>query len=138
MTKKLLFITALLVSSFNLFAQMGEVWPTYSRQDFTLNSNAEIIDESQTVEYFSYYLFINNNEFIHCTNNITSLYKIISRKSSPQFEDYTVVSEVGNTYMMRFAKKDKYIVTTSIDKGFSVYAACYEPYNTQVFNNINR
>lgn len=138
MTKKLFFVAALLFSSFNIFAQMGEVWPTYSRQDFTLNSNAEIVDESETVEYYSYYLFINNNEFIHCTNNITSLYKIISRTNSEQFNDYTVVSEVGNTYMMRFAKKDKYVVTTSLDKGFSVYAACYAPYNTHVFNNLNR
>ncbi len=138
MTKKILITIALIISGFVAMAQKGQVWPTQTRQDFDINSDGEITKQYDVQDYNSYYLFINNNEFIHCTNDITSLYKIIKRTENKDYIDYTVVSEVGNTYYMRFAQNEKYIVITNLEKGYSIYEACYTPYTTQVFSNINK
>lgn len=138
MSKKLLLLAAFLMTGLISFAQKGQVWPTESRQEFDLDANGNITKEYESQVYYSYYLFINNNEFIHCTNGITSLYKIIKRNENRDYVDYTVVSEVGNQYAMRFAEKEQYIVITNLDQGYSIYIGCYKPYVTAVFDNINR
>lgn len=138
MKKTLSILTVLLLASLLSFSQKGQVWATETRQEFDIDSDGNITKEYKSNPYYSYYLFINNNEFIHCTNSITSLYKINSRTESKDFVDYVVVSEVGNTYHMRFSQKDSYVVITSLANKFSVYIGCYKPYNTKVFNNINR
>ena len=136
--KKVLSLLLLLAASTGLWAQKGQVWPSETRQEFEIDENGKITKEYAAQDYNSYYLFINNNEFIHCTGTITSLYKIVSRKQRDGGVEYTVVSEVGNTYQMFFHEKDKYMVLSSRDKGFSVYIECKTPYTTQVFDNINR
>lgn len=136
--KKVLSLMLLLAASTGLWAQKGQVWPSETRQEFEIDENGKITKEYAATDYNSYYLFINNNEFIHCTGTITSLYKIVSRKQRDGGMEYTVVSEVGNTYQMFFHEKDKYMVLSSRDKGFSVYIECKAPYTTQVFDNINR
>lgn len=128
----------LLAASTGLWAQKGQVWPSETRQEFEIDENGKITKEYAATDYNSYYLFINNNEFIHCTGTITSLYKIMSRKQRDGGVEYSVVSEVGNNYQMFFHEKDKYIVLSSRDKGFSVYIECKSPYKTEVFDNINR
>lgn len=138
MTKKILLFTTLLLSTLFSFAQKGDIWPTFSRQEFDISADGQILNEYQAQDYNSYYIFINNNEIIHCTSTITSLYKIINRNVAADYTDYTVVSEVGNQYVMRFNKKEKYVIITSVEKLFSVYIACYAPYNTKVFDNLNR
>lgn len=131
-------IVAFLFLTLGVSAQKGQVWPTESRQEFDVDSDGNITKEYETTTYYSYYLFVNNNEFIHCTNGITSLYKIINRTESQDYTDYNVVSEVGNSYMMRFSESEKYIVISAVDKGYSIYIGCYTPYTTNVFNNLNR
>jgi hypothetical protein len=136
--KKVLSLMLLLAASTGLWAQKGQVWPSETRQEFEIDENGKITKEYAAGDYNSYYLFINNNEFIHCTGTITSLYKIVNRKQRDGGVEYSVVSEVGNNYQMFFHEKDKYIVLSSRDKGFSVYIECKAPYTTQVFDNINR
>lgn len=121
-----------------LWAQKGEVWPSSTRQEFELNSKGEITKEGAETIYKTYYLFINNNEFIHCTDGITSLYKILSRKEVQGGTEYKTISEAGNTYQMLFNKKEKYIVISAIDRNYSIFIGCLEPYQTKVFDNINR
>lgn len=118
-------------------AQKGQVWPTLTRQDFEFDENAEITKEYDVEDNFSYYLFIDNNEFIHCTNTITSLYKIMSRDEQEKYTDYTVVSEVGNMYTFRFSITDQYVAIYS-DKGYGIYYSVAAPYLTKVFDNLNK
>lgn len=136
--KKLLSLMLLLACSTGIWAQKGQVWPSETRQEFEIDENGKITKEYAATDYNSYYMFINNNEYLHCTGTITSLYKIVSRKQRDGGTEYTVVSEVGNTYQVFFHEKDKYIVLSARDKGFSVYIECKTPYTTQVFDNINR
>lgn len=137
MSRKFILSIAFVFSAMISFAQKGEVWPTLTRQEFEFNSAREITQEGQVGTYYSYYLFINNNEFIHCTETITSLYKVISRDEKEDFTDYTVVSEVGNTYTFRFGYKENYVAIYS-DKGYGFYISTATPYATKVFDNINR
>ena len=137
MKRNLLLTAALFLTVLVSYAQKGQIWPTLTRQDFEFNDEAEITQEYAVEDYFSYYLFINNNEFIHCTKTITSLYKIIKREESDKFTDYTVVSEVGNTYTFRFAADEMYIAIYS-DKGFGIYCSVAAPYETKVFDNLNK
>lgn len=135
--KKVLFIL-LLLSVTASYAQQGQIWPVYSRQDFDLDANNEITKtyDSQTVSQF--FMFINNNEFIHVTDNITSLYKIIKREQSKDGDPiYTVVSEAGNTYLYLFQKGKKQVFTYST-KGFAISFMCLDSYETAVFSNLNR
>lgn len=138
MLKKCTLIALLLLGSFMGFAQKGQVWPTQTRQEFEMDKNGKISKEYEATNYSSYYLFINNNEFIHCTGTITSLYKIINRSNKNGTVEYTTVSEVGNTYTMIFNEKDSYIILTPADRSYSIYVACMKPYTTKVFDNINR
>lgn len=83
-------------------------------------------------------MFIDNNEFFHVTDNMTSLYKIISRsKGKNGNEIFKVVSEVGNIYSYSFDEENKDIIIFS-QKGFGLYYQCLKPYKTKVFDNINR
>ncbi|WP_124636817.1 hypothetical protein [Taibaiella sp. KBW10] len=138
MTKKLLFLAVLLIGSIYSFAQKGQIWPTQTRQEFDIDKEGNITKEYESTDYNSYYLFINNNEFIHCTGTITSLYKIVKRTEKKGAMEYTTVSEVGNTYKMTFNEAEKHIILTSIDRGYSIYLTCLKPYQTEVFDNINR
>ena len=136
--KKLLSLMLLLACSTGIWAQKVQVWPSETRQEFEIDENGKITKEYAATDYNSYYMFINNNEYLHCTGTITSVYKIVSRKQRNGGTEYTVVSEVGNTYQVFFHEKDKYIVLSARHKGFSVYIECKTPYTTQVFDNINR
>lgn len=138
MTKKILITSILLLFSALTFAQKGQIWPTQTRQEFDINSSGEVTNSYDVTDYNSYYLFVNNNEFIHCTKDITSLYKIIKRTESSKHVDYTVVSEAGNTYYMRFSESEKYVIITNLEKGYSIYIGCHKPYKTKVFNNLNK
>lgn len=137
MKRNLLLAIAFVCTALVSNAQKGQVWSTLTRQDFDFNEKGEITNEYEVTNYYSYYLFINNNEFIHCTSTITSLYKIIKRDEQAKFTDYTVVSEVGNVYTFRFAIEEMYIAIYS-DKGYGIYISVNQPYLTKVFDNINK
>lgn len=115
------------------FAQKGQIWPTLTRQEFEFDAEGQITQEYEVQTYASYYLFINNNEFIHCTPTITSRYKIQSKEEGTDYIDYEVLSEVGNAYSFRFSKVDKYVAIYST-KGFGIYLSCESPYTTKVFD----
>lgn len=136
---KAIYLLALaLLAGTGLWAQKGEVWPSTTRQEFEVNSSGDITKEGTEEQYRSFYLFINNNEFIHCTDGITSLYKILSRKEARGGIEYSTISEAGNKYTMFFHKKDAYIVIAVPDRGYSIYIGCLAPYETGVFDNLNR
>lgn len=134
--KTILSLVLLFLCTTGIWAQKGQIWPTETRQEFEIDENGKITKEYSATSYNSYYLFVDNNEFVHCTGTITSLYKIKSRKYRDGGVEYTVVSEVGNEYQMFFHESDKYIVLTSRAKGYSVYVECKQPYKTEVFNNM--
>ena len=127
-----------LLSGTGLWAQKGDIWPTETRQEFEVNGNGDITKEGVEEAYRSFYLFINNNEFIHCTAGITSLYKILNRKEVRGGVEYSTISEAGNKYTMFFHKKDAYIVIAVPDRGYSIYIGCLAPYETKVFDDLNR
>jgi hypothetical protein len=130
-------VTAIVLCS-SAVAQKGQVWPTETRQEFDIDEKGKISKEYPSTNYYSYYLFINNNEFIHTTGTITSLYKILKRyDDNDKYTDYEVISEAGNVYNFRFAHTDKYIVISS-NKGYSIYHDCKAMYKTKVFDNLNR
>jgi hypothetical protein len=137
MFKKILSIAIVILCSSGAFAQKGQVWPTETRQEFDIGEDGKITKEYEVVNYPSYYLFINNNEFIHCTGTITSLYKILKRNEGEGMVDYDVISEAGNQYTFRFSTAENYVVI-STNKGYSIYMACKPYYTTTVFDNLNR
>lgn len=138
MLKSIITAVAFILFTTTAFAQKGQVWPTETRQEFDIDENNKISKEYPSQSYISYYLFINNNEFIHCTGSITSLYKILKRyEDNPKYIDYEVISEAGNIYHFRFAQSEKYIVISS-NKGYSIYHDCKSPYKTTVFDNLNK
>lgn len=135
--KHLLFIFPIFFSSFS-FSQIGQVWPIDERQDFDMNEKYEITKTYDATFVCQFFMFINNNEFIHCTDDITSLYKIISRdESKPDEPMYTVISESGNQYIYIFNKKTNEVTAYS-SKGFAIVFYSIDPYETTVFQNINR
>lgn len=120
------------------FSQMGDIWSVTSRQDYDVNENIEIIKTYEKQSVCQFFMFIDNNEFIHVTDNITSLYKIIKRdESKPNEPMYTVVSEAGNTYTYIFNKNTNAVYAYST-KGFMIEWLTFAPYKTEVFGNINR
>lgn len=123
-----------------VWAQKGDVWPTYDRTNFDINNEGKILNEKTPISFSSYFLFINNNEFIHCTGTVTSLYKILSRKpiTSEGVLELKVISEADNVYSFFFSKKEKYILILSTDKLFGLHYNCDSPYATNVFDNINK
>jgi|GEM_PF-4147665 hypothetical protein len=127
-----------LITCTSLFSQSGEVWPIVSSQNFDLDENYQITKEYDSKTMCSFFMFINNNEFLHATDNITSLYKIIKRSEDKTGAMvYTVASEVGNVYTYSFSK-DKKDVIIFTKKGYGIYYKCLTPYNTTVFDNINK
>jgi hypothetical protein len=135
--KNLLFFLILLVSSLS-WSQMGDVWPVDKRQDFDVDEEFQVINTYDEVVVCQFFMFINNNEFIHVTDNMTSLYKIISRDESvPDEPLYTVISEAGNQYTYIFNKTTQEVIAYST-KGFSIVFTCIAPHNTKVFANLNR
>lgn len=137
MNKFILATLTFILFTTGAFAQKGQVWPTETRQEFDIDNNGKISKEYAQVDYASYYLFINNNEFVHCTGTITSLYKILKRTERTGMMDYDVISEAGNQYTFRFSTQDNYIVISS-NKGYSIYMGCKPMYVTSVFDNLNR
>ncbi len=129
----LIFALTWVVSS----AQKGQIWPTSTRQEFEFDAEGNISQEYEVQNYNSYYLFINNNEFIHCTATITSLYKILKREEQEEYVDYEVISEAGNVYSFRFSINDQYVAIYS-SKGYGIYLACEAPYATGVFDNLSK
>ncbi len=120
------------------FAQMGDIWPVTNRQEFEVNDDFEITKTYDQTSVCQFFMFLNNNEFIHVTDDITSLYKIIKREYSKENEPiYTVVSEAGNTYMYLFKKEAKQVFIYST-KGYAISFACITPYTTEVFKNLNK
>ncbi len=136
MSKQLFFGLLFLCSSFYSFAQKGEVWSTISRQEFQMDDEGNLTNQYEVEDYATYYLFINNNEFLHCTPTVTSLYKILSRDAKQDFVDYKVISEADNIYTFRFNKKSKTIIIYS-QKGYGIIIGCAAPYATKVFDNLN-
>lgn len=135
--KKLFVIMSFLTATMS-FAQMGQIWPVYSRQDFDLDKNNEISKTYDTKTVSQFFMFINNNEFIHVTDDITSLYKIIKREQSKDGDPiYTVVSEAGNTYLYMFQTGKKQVFVYS-STGFAISFMCLNKYETKVFENLNR
>lgn len=135
--KKYFLLLSLFVSTLSL-AQMGQVWPVDQRQDFDVDSDLKVSKTYDPVAVCQFFMFINNNEFIHVTDGMTSLYKIISRDESvPNEPMYTVVSEAGNTYTYIFNQATKQITCFSA-KGFAIAFICITPHDTKVFSNINR
>lgn len=137
MNKIILTTLVFILFTTGAIAQKGQVWPTDTRQEFDISSEGKITKEYEVVDYPSYYLFINNNEFIHCTGTITSLYKILKRREGNGLIDYDVISEAGNQYTFRFSHTENYIVI-STNKGYSIYMACKAMYKTTVFDDLNR
>lgn len=132
-----LIITGILFST-AAFSQSGEVWPIVSSQNFDLDENYQITKEYESKTMCSFFMFINNNEFLHATDNITSLYKIIKRTEDQTGAIvYTVASEVGNIYTYSFSKEKKDVIIFT-KKGYGIYYKCLTPYNTSVFENINK
>lgn len=137
--KKLILAFAFgLLGFFSASAQKGQIWSTLTRQNFESNENNEWTATGDAVNYYTYYIFISNNEIIHVTPDITSLYKINSRKSGEGFMDYEVISEVGNVYTFRMHETEKYVTIISTTANFGVYISTMEPYNTSVFDNMNK
>jgi len=134
-----IFTAVLLLLMLNLNAQKGEVWPVYSQQQYDVDEQVQITKEYEAKTTCSFFIFINNNEFIHVTDSITSLYKIVKRQKGKAGNDiYTVVSEAGNIYTMAFNKEAKDIVLLSKQKGFGWYYKCLSPYVTPVVENFNK
>lgn len=134
--KKLLFVL-LTTISFSGFAQMGEVWPTLTRQEFDIDDEFNITKEYESKSYCSFFMFIDNNEFFHTTDGITSLYKILKRDEQPTKHTYTVASEVGNIYTYVFDKTNKEVLILS-SKGYGIYFKCLPYYETKVFENVDK
>jgi hypothetical protein len=122
---------------FQGMAQMGQVWPLATRQEFEYDKDFKITKEYESTSYCSFIMFINNNEFIHATDNITSLYKILSRTTDGTFNTYRVASEVGNIYTFSFDATKKDIMIFS-DKGYGIYYKTLAMYETKVFNNLSK
>jgi hypothetical protein len=136
--KKLLLAGIFMLSLNGLFAQMGEVWPVFSRQDFDVNDKIEITKTYDVSSVCQFFMFVNNNEFVHVTDNMTSLYKIIKRDESKAGEPlYTVVSEAGNTYSYIFNSNTKTVYAYST-KGFLIEWKGLDHYNTEIFSNLNK
>lgn len=135
--KKALFILTFFISSFSI-AQMGEIWPVDSKQEHSVDANMKITKSYDPITVCQFFMFINNNEFIHVTDNVTSLYKIIKREYSADNDPiYTVVSEAGNTYTYLFSKKNKNVAAYST-QGYIITFACLTSHETKVFQNLNR
>lgn len=134
---KIVFVTLTFLISAWAWAQKGEVWPIYSSQTFDLDENFKITKEYEAKSVAGYFMFLNNNEFFHVTDNMTSLYKIIKRETGETDQVYTVASEVGNVYTFSFDRTKKDIILFS-DKGFGNFYKVLEPYTTTVFDNINQ
>lgn len=135
---KTLFTILLMSVVTSTFAQMGQIWPVETRQEFEVNSNYEITKTYDQTSVCQFFMFINNNEFIHVTDDITSLYKIIKReKTSDGDPMYTVVSEVGNTYTYLFRESVKQVFIYSA-KGYAISFGSIKPYTTSVFSNLNK
>lgn len=135
--KNLFFFLCLFASQLG-WSQMGQVWPVEQRQDFDMNDEFEVTKTYDVKSVCQFFMFINNNEFIHVTDNMTSLYKIIKRNdANPQEPVYTVISEAGNEYIYIFNKETN-AVTAYSTKGFAIVFTCIAPHNTKVFGNLNR
>jgi hypothetical protein len=127
-----------LLSCLLVRAQMGEVWPVDNRQEFDVNEKLEIIKTYEATVVCEFFMFLNNNEFIHVTDRMTSLYKIIKRDESIADEPmYTVVSEAANTYVYIFNKKTNQVTVYS-EKGYAISFLCLAKHDTKVFSNLNR
>ena len=134
--KTLLILIGFVLPSFVL-AQMGQVWPVDSRQDFDVDDDFNITNEYEKKTVCQFFMFINDNEFIHVTDDITSLYKITDRDESVPGEPvYTVVSEAGNTYLYLFNETKAEVLAYST-KGYAISFLCLSPYNTYVFPDID-
>lgn len=135
--KTLLIVLGFLLPSISL-AQMGDIWPVDSRQDFEVDENFQITNEYESKSVCQFFMFIDNNEFIHVTDDITSLYKITDRDLSvPDQPIYTVISEAGNTYLYLFDRQNNEVIAYST-KGYAVSFLCLAPYNTYVFTDIDK
>lgn len=135
--KNLFFFLCLFASQLG-WSQMGQVWPVEQRQDYDMNDKLEVTKTYDATTVCQFFMFINNNEFIHVTDNITSLYKIIKRNNDkPNEPVYTVISEAGNEYIYIF-NKEKKDVTAYSTKGFAIVFSCITPHETKVFSNFNR
>lgn len=135
--KTLLILMGFVIPSITL-AQMGDIWPVDSRQDFEVDADFQVTNEYEEQIVCQFFMFINNNEFIHVTDNMTSLYKITDRDLSvPDQPIYTVISEAGNTYLYLFDKAKKEVIAYST-KGYAISFLCLTPYSTYVFPDIDK
>lgn len=137
--KSILSIIVLIFICFSThsYAQKGQVWYTNQKIEFETDDEGNITDSYDPYAYTSYYLFISNDAFIHCTDDITSIYEIVDREVKDGYTNYTVISEVGNEYMMSFSYVDKKIVLYSPARNFGSTINCKNVYKTEVFKNVS-
>lgn len=119
------------------WAQMGQVWPVNTRQDFDMNEDFEVTKTYEKGDVSQYFMFIDDNKFIHVTGTITSLYKITKRDESTEKSPiYTVTSEAGNEYIYIF-NSDANEVHAFSKKGFAITFSCNAHHTTKVFEDIS-
>ncbi len=136
MKKTLLLLVLLVSASMAAYAQKGQVWPTINRTDMQFDEAGELTYESDAKDYNSYFLFIDNNSFVHCTETITSLYKILERDEQENYTDFIVVSEAENQYTFRFSFDEYAVVILSKDQTFGVYMEAMEPYESRALKAL--
>ncbi len=133
--KTLVILMGFILPSF-AFAQMGQIWPVDSRQEFDVDADFNITEEYEKKVVCQFFMFISDNEFIHVTDNITSLYKITERDLSvPNQPVYSVTSEAGNTYLYLFNKEKAEVLVYST-KGYAISYLCLSPYDTAIFPDM--
>lgn len=135
---KTLIITLGILLPSIMFSQMGQIWPCDTRQEFDVDADFNITQYYEEQVVCQFFMFIGNNEFIHVTDDITSLYKITARDETIAHQPiYTVTSEAGNDYIYMFDTEasEVYIYST---KGYGISFQCLDPYSTYVFPDIEK
>lgn len=118
------------------FGQKGQVWSTVQKFEFETDAEGNVFNETKPFAYHSYYQFITDEAFIHCTKDATRLYTIESKMMFDDYADYKVISPAGNAYFMRFSLKDKKIVIFSIDKKYGSTIQCSNIHETAAFDAL--
>lgn len=135
--RKLVFFCIVFVAN-QLHSQMGDVWSIESKQEFNVDEDFTITEEYEEKIVCQFFMFVNNNEFIHVTDGITSLYKILTRdEENPLQPIYSVISEAENSYTYVFDQEKNEVIAYST-KGYAILFKCVDRHSTTVFENMNR
>jgi hypothetical protein len=131
-------LTAALLASVLACAQTGQVWPTQTRQLFRPGENDELEADGEPEAYSTYFLFVSDDAFLHCTETITSLYQIRKRKQDGGTRSYEVVSEAGNEYVYYFDEDASFITIVAASQGFVLGISCAPMYETAVMEQLGQ